>query len=203
MLIEKYKDQIEKTLSKYPDRRSAVMPMLYLAQQEYGYLTREAMAEVADICEMSPTQVRSLVGFYTMYSEKPKGKYLIQVCTDLPCALRGAEQFYAELKEYLGVEEGEVTPDGLFSIEPVMCLAACDKAPMMQINFSYCEGLDIDKAKAIIDDLRAGRAYTPVYRWDAHGKHAPARAAKAEAPAPRRKSSRKKRAKSDDRGPAA
>ncbi|MCZ7544996.1 MAG: NAD(P)H-dependent oxidoreductase subunit E [Anaerolineae bacterium] len=167
MLIEKYKDQIEKTLGKYPDRRSAVMPMLYLAQQEYGHITPEAMAEVAEICEMSVTQVRSLVGFYTMYYEKPKGKYLIQVCTDLPCALRGAEQFFEALKDYLGVEEGEVTPDGLFSIEQVMCLAACDKAPVMQINFSYCEGLDIDKAKAIIDDLRAGKSYTPAYRWRA------------------------------------
>ena len=165
------------------------MPLLYLAQQEYGYITREAMAEVADLCEMSITQVRSLVGFYTMFYEQPKGRYLIQVCTDLPCALRGADQFFEELKAYLGVEEGEVTPDGLFSIEQVMCLAACDKAPAMQINFSYCEELDIDHAKAIIDDLRAGKPYQPVYRWsaDTHGKHS-------EAKAPKRASTRRKRA---------
>jgi NADH-quinone oxidoreductase subunit E len=161
VLAEKYKDRIEQTLRKYPDKRSAVMPVLHLAQEEYGYITPQAVAEVAAICGMTPTQVRSIAGFYTMFFEKPKGKYHIQVCTDLPCALRGAEQFYEELKAYVGIEEGQVTEDGLFSIERVMCLAACDKAPVMQINFSYCEGLDIEKAKALIEDLRAGREYKP------------------------------------------
>lgn len=161
MLAEKYKDRIAKALSKYPDKRSAVMPVLYIAQEEYGYLTPEAMQEVADICEMTLTQVKSIAGFYTMYFEKPKGKFHLQVCTDLPCALRGAEAFLEELKAYLDIEEGEITPDGLFSIEHVMCLAACDKAPMMQINFSYCEGLDIEKAKAIIEQIRETGEYKP------------------------------------------
>jgi NADH-quinone oxidoreductase subunit E len=164
LLAEKYKDRIEKHFGKYPDKRSAVMPVLYIAQEEYGYLTSEAIAEVAEICEMSSTQVKSIAGFYTMYFEKPKGKHHIQVCTDLPCALRGSERFLERLKEYLGIEEGEVTEDGLFSIEPVMCLAACDKAPMMQINFSYCEGLDIEKAIQIIQHLRSGGEYEPEWR---------------------------------------
>ena len=91
MLADKYADRIEKTFAKYPDKRSAVMPMLYIAQEEYGWVTPESIVEVAGICDMDPTQVKSIAGFYTMYSEKPKGKYWLQVCTDLACALRGAE----------------------------------------------------------------------------------------------------------------
>ena len=156
MLIEKYADRIERTFSKYPDKRSAVMPMLYIAQEEYGWISNEAIVEVADICDMDPTQVRSIAGFYTMYAERPIGKYWLQVCTDLPCALRGADQFHKELKEYLGVEEGGTTEDGMFTVEHVMCLAACDKAPMLQCNFHYVENLNMDNMKALLDEWRAG-----------------------------------------------
>ena len=154
-LTEKYAAQIEKTFTKYPDKRSAVMTMLYIAQEEYGWVTPESIVEVAEICEIDPTQVKSIAGFYTMYSEKPKGKYWLQVCTDLACALRGAEKFHKELKAELGVEEGGTTDDGLFTVEHVMCLAACDKAPMLQCNFHYHENLDMDKMKVLLDQWRA------------------------------------------------
>jgi NADH-quinone oxidoreductase subunit E len=154
-LTEKYKKNIDAAFAKYPDKRSAVMPILYIAQEEYGWVSPEGIQDVAEICEMDPTQVKSIAGFYTMYSEKPKGKFWLQVCTDLPCALRGADQFYAELKEYLGVEEGGTTDDGVFTVEHVMCLAACDKAPMLQCNFHYQENLDMDKMKTLIDKWRA------------------------------------------------
>jgi len=154
-LTEKYADRIEQAMSKYPDKRSAIMPMLYIAQEEYGWISPEGIEEVAEICDMDPTQVKSIAGFYTMYSEKPKGKYWLQVCTDLPCALRGADKFHKELKEYLGVEEGGTTEDGMFTVEHVMCLAACDRAPMLQCNFHYVEDLDMDKMKALIDEWRA------------------------------------------------
>jgi NADH-quinone oxidoreductase subunit E len=154
-LTEKYKKNIDAAFAKYPDKRSAVMPILYIAQEEYGWVSPEGIQDVAEICEMDPTQVKSIAGFYTMYSEKPKGKFWLQVCTDLPCALRGADQFYAELKEYLGVEEGGTTGDGVFTVEHVMCLAACDKAPMLQCNFHYQENLDMDKMKTLIDKWRA------------------------------------------------
>ncbi len=154
-LAEKYADRIEKAMSKYPDKRSAVMPLLHIAQEEYGYVSPEGIAEVAEICEMDPTQVKSIAGFYTMYSERPKGKYWLQVCTDLACALRGADQFHAELKEYLGVEEGGTTQDGLFTVEHVMCLAACDRAPMLQTNFHFLEDLDMEKMKTWIEEKRA------------------------------------------------
>ena len=154
-LAEKYAKQIEHHFSKYPDKRSAVMPLLYIAQEEYGWVSPEGIAEVAEICEMDATQVKSIAGFYTMYSEQPKGKYWLQVCTDLACALCGADKFHEELKKELGVEEGGTTPDGLFTVEHVMCLAACDKAPMLQCNFHYMEKLDMDKMRTFIAEKRA------------------------------------------------
>jgi NADH-quinone oxidoreductase subunit E len=154
MLAEKYGDRIQQIFAKYPDKRSAVMAMLYVAQHEYGWVSPEGIAEVAELCDMDPTQVKSIAGFYTMYSEKPKGKYWLQVCTDLACALRGADEFHNQLKEHLGVGEGETTSDGLFTVEHVMCLAACDKAPMLQCNFHFYENLDMDKMKALLDEWR-------------------------------------------------
>lgn len=155
---KKYTERIETAFAKYPDKRSAVMPLLYIAQEEYGWITPEGIQEVAELCDMDPTQVKSIAGFYTMYSEKPKGKYWLQVCTDLPCALRGADDFYKELLDYLGIKDGETTEDGLFTVEHVMCLAACDKAPMLQCNFHYHENLDMGKMKVLIDKLRAEAA---------------------------------------------
>ncbi len=154
-LQQKYTDRISTTLSKYPDKRSAVMPMLYIAQEEYGHVSPEGIVEVAEICDMDPTQVKSIAGFYTMYSEKPKGKYWLQVCVDLPCALRGADDFHHWLLDELGIEEGGTTADGLFTAEHVMCLAACDKAPMLQCNFHFEENLDKEKMRAKLKAWRA------------------------------------------------
>ncbi len=154
-LTEKYAAQIEKTFTKYPDKRSAVMPMLHLAQEEYGWVSPEGIQEVAEICEMDPTQVKSIAGFYTMYSEHKKGKYWLQVCTDLACALCGADKFYEDLKTELNVSDGGTTEDGLFTVEHVMCLAACDKAPMLQCNFHFVEKLDMDKMRIQLDEWRA------------------------------------------------
>ena len=155
MLAEKYADRISRIFSKYPDKRSGVMSLLYIAQEEYGWVTPESLVEVAELCEIDPTQVKSIAGYYTMYSEKPKGKYWLQVCTDLACAMCGADEFHKDLKEYLGVDEGGTTDDGLFTVEHVMCLAACDKAPMLQCNFHYEENLDMEKMKAKIEQWRA------------------------------------------------
>jgi NADH-quinone oxidoreductase E subunit len=155
VLADKYKDRIDKIFAKYPDRRSAVMPLLYVAQEEYGYVTPEALEEVAVMCNIDPTQVKSIAGFYTMYRESPKGKYWLQVCTDLPCAIKGADQFHHDLLDHLGIEEGGTTPDGMFTVEHVMCLAACDKAPMLQCNFHYVENLDMEKMKKQIEQWRA------------------------------------------------
>ncbi len=136
MLAEKYRTQIDTILAKYPPgrERSAVMPLLYLAQSEYGYVTRAAMAEVGALIGLTATEVAGIVGFYTLYYDEPHGKRRLQICTDLPCALRGAEQFAANLCERLGVRLGETTADGEWTVEAVMCLAGCNKAPMFQVQ---------------------------------------------------------------------
>ncbi len=162
MLAEKYAERIDKIFAKYPTKRSAVMPLLFIAQEEYGWITPESLVEVAELCDLDPTQVRSITGFYTMYSEKPKGKYWLQVCTDLACALRGADEFHHQLLDTLGIEDGETTEDGLFTVEHVMCLAACDKAPMLQCNFHFHENLDLDKVNALIAQWRAEANAAPV-----------------------------------------
>ncbi len=150
----KYQDRIQHHLAKYETKRSAVMPLLYIAQEEYGWVNQPGIEEVAQILDLDPTQVKSIAGFYTMYSEKPKGKYWLQVCTDLPCALRGADEFHAWLKDELGVEEGGTTDDGMFTVEHVMCLAACDRAPMLQCNFHYVENLGQEKMRELLAQWR-------------------------------------------------
>lgn len=162
-LLDKYVDEIRGILAKYPDdgagKRSAVMPLLYLAQREYGYINKDAIGQIAEICEISTTDVASLIGFYSLYHDKQEGKYRIQVCTDLPCALRGAEQFLDKLCENLGIKVGETTPDGLVKVEAVMCIAGCDKAPLFQLQsaegLEYHENQTVESALDLIHKLRA------------------------------------------------
>jgi NADH-quinone oxidoreductase subunit E len=159
-LSEKYSQEITLILEKYPpdQKRAAVMPLLYLAQREKNYVTKGSLDEIAEILGISATEVASIVGFYSLYYDQPAGKYHIQVCTDLPCALRGAEQFLEKLCENLGIRVGETTPDGLVTIEHVMCLAGCDKAPMFQVQsgegIAYHENQTVESAMELIDQLR-------------------------------------------------
>jgi NADH-quinone oxidoreductase subunit E len=160
LLAEKYKDEIAEILAKYPpdQKRAATMPLLYLAQRETGHVSREALEEIANLLDLDPTDVGALIGFYTLYYDQPEGKFRIQICTDLPCALRGSEKFTQELCEKLGIQAGETTKDGLVTVEKVMCLAACDQAPMFQIQDSdgihYYENMTIDATLSLIDDMR-------------------------------------------------
>ncbi len=159
-LLAQYPQQVKDILAKYPPehKRSAVMPLLYLAQGDKMHITRQDLTDVGEICGMTETEVESIVGFYTLYHEEPGGKFRIQVCTDLPCALRGADEFYAGLCERLGVEDGGTTEDGLITVEQVKCLAACHRAPMLQVQsghgLDYHENLTVDLAMEIIDGLR-------------------------------------------------
>lgn len=134
MLRQKYQAEIDAILARYPAEwaRSAVMPLLYLAQKEYGYLSPQAMAEVGELCGLEATQVASLVGFYSLYHDQPAGRRRVQICTDLPCALRGADQFAAEVLAGLGVNWGGTTADGEFTVEHVQCVGACHRAPVFQ-----------------------------------------------------------------------
>lgn len=164
MLAEKYAQEIAAILAKYPpdQRRAAVMPLIYLAQREKMYVERKDMAEIALILGLEPTEVTSIVGFYSLYYDKPGGKYRIQICTDLPCALRGSEEFLRQICERLGISPGETTADGLITVEAVMCLAACDRAPMFQVQsgqgLQYYENQTVEGALALIEDLRSDAA---------------------------------------------
>jgi NADH-quinone oxidoreductase subunit E len=151
-----YGAEVERALAKYPPERtaSAAIELLYLAQAAYGHLTAEAIEEVAEVLGLDPTHVRGLAGFYSLLRERPHGGYVIHVCTDLPCALRGAEELLERLCERLGIRPGQTTADGLFTVEAVMCLAACDRAPLMQVNLEYHYDLDDAALDAILADLR-------------------------------------------------
>lgn len=161
-LLEKYPDEIKAILAKYPSdqsgKRSAVMPLLYLAQRESGYVTKDAMGQIAEICEISATDVASLIGFYTLYHEEGSSRYHVQVCTDLPCALRGAEEFLKSLCDKLGIKVGETTLDGKVTVEAVMCLAGCQNAPMFQVQspdgIEYHENQTVESALEVINKLR-------------------------------------------------
>jgi NADH-quinone oxidoreductase subunit E len=162
-LGKKYAAEVKRILAKYPPehKRSAVMPLLYLAQRDQGYITKEAMQDIAELLEMSLTEVGAVVGFYTLYHDRQAGKYRMQVCTDLPCALRGADQFMEELCTNLGVKVGETTADGVVTLEAVTCLAACDKAPMFQIQsaegLEYHENMSVDRTLELIEALKRAR----------------------------------------------
>ena len=159
-LAKKYPKEIKQILSKYPPehKRSAVMPLLFLAQREEGYLTKAAMQDVAQIVDITETEVAAIVGFYTLYHDEKGGKYRMQVCTDLPCALRGADEFMNNLCGNLGIKVGETTEDGFLTLEAVTCLAACDKAPMFQTQgpdgIKYHENMTVDRTLELINTLK-------------------------------------------------
>jgi len=134
------------------------MPLLFLAQREEGYINKAAMQDIAKILEITETDVASIVRFYTLYHDKKEGRYRMQVCTDLPCALRGAEEFMEAVCDRLGLNVGETTADGFLTLEAVTCLAACDKAPMFQIQgpdgLKYHENMNVDKTVDVISTLK-------------------------------------------------
>jgi NADH-quinone oxidoreductase subunit E len=155
VLSEAAQQELTQILKKYPDKRSAVLSALYIAQRDKNYLAEADLDDVAEALDMSVTDVHAIAGFYTLLRTEPTGKYLIQVCTDLPCALRGAEDFYRRLCGRLELPpEGGTTADGLFTVEEVVCLAACHRAPVAQINLEYHEHLTDEKMDAIIAELR-------------------------------------------------
>jgi len=155
----KYAREIEELFAKYPSDRkqSAVMPLLHLIQRDSGYINKQAVRDVAEIVGITPTEVASVVGFYTLYHDTPQGKYRFQICNDLPCALRGADQFLVDLCRALGIQPGETTPDGMITVEAVMCLAACDKAPMFQVQgpqgITYHENQTVESTLQLAKDL--------------------------------------------------
>ncbi len=146
--------KFQQIVARYPKKEAAMLPVLRLAQREFGYLGVEAIAYVARLMDQSPARVHGIVSFYTMLYTKPMGYHHIQVCRTLPCALRGADKITNYLKKALGVEVGQTSPDGRFSLSEVECLASCGTAPMMQINDDYYENLTEERVKAILERLK-------------------------------------------------
>ncbi len=148
------KKKIEEVLSRYPRKEAAILPLLHLTQREFGCISNEEEKIVAEILGIKPIKVREVVSFYTMLNPKPVGKYHIQVCSNLSCFLMEAEELIDYLKEKLGIEPGETTPDKKFTLTTVECLGACDQAPSMMINFDYYGHLDKKKIDELLDKLK-------------------------------------------------
>lgn len=148
---------VGKIIKRYPEGRekSALLPLLHLAQAEFGgWLSPETMDYVASLLKIKPVEVYEVATFYTMFNLKPVGKCVLEVCRTGPCWLRGAEDIIQYLENKLGIKEGETTPDGMFTLRTVECLASCGTAPMMQVGMNYIENLSTDNMDQVLDDLR-------------------------------------------------
>lgn len=147
-------ETIQVILSRYPDRRSALLPLMHLCQEEAGYLTEDAMRELAARLDLPPIQVAEVATFYDMFRLKPGGQREIWVCHNLSCALLGAEQVIRRLEEVLGVSAGETTPDGLLTIKRVECLAACGRAPAIQVGPDYYGPVSVNDVGELVEQLK-------------------------------------------------
>jgi NADH-quinone oxidoreductase subunit E len=141
-------------VARYPAKRSAVMPLLYLAMAEDGYLTEAGMAEVAEWVGITPAQVLGVASFYTMYKREPTGRYLISCCTSISCMLLGSDEVLHALEDESGVPHGETDADGLISVEHAECIGACGGAPAVQVNYELIEGITPEKARELVRWLR-------------------------------------------------
>jgi NADH-quinone oxidoreductase subunit E len=153
VLSEKAKAEIAQLKGKYPDPKSALLPALEIAQQEHGWLSEEVMREVGQAMDLPPTEVASVASFYTMLYTQPVGEHVIQVCTNLSCSLLGAEHIVDYISRKLGIEVGQTTPDGKFTLLTVECLGSCGTAPMMQIDETYHGNLTEEKIDRIFAEL--------------------------------------------------
>lgn len=145
--------KFEQLLTRYPRREAALLPTLWLAQEQFKIISTEVMDYIAQLLDIPPAKVLGVATFYTMYHKKPVGKYHLQVCRTLSCAMMGAETMTEHLKKKLGVDCGQVTGDGRFSLCEVECLASCGTAPVVQINETYHENLTIEKLDKLLKEL--------------------------------------------------
>jgi NADH-quinone oxidoreductase subunit E len=144
-------------LGRYPIAKSALVPLLHLAQEQDGYVTDDAMEHIAELTGVTPAEVLGTCSFYEMFKRHPVGKYLVNVCTNISCLLLGGEELLHHVEQSLGVRAGSTTADGMFTIEDVECIAACTEAPCLQVNYRYVHKATPESVDALFDDLRAGR----------------------------------------------
>lgn len=148
-------------ISRYPDSRSALLPLLHLVQSEEGYVTRTGQRFCAELLDLTTAEVNAVATFYSMYRRKPSGDYQVGVCTNTLCAVMGGDAIHATLRDHLGVGDGETTPDGKVTLEHIECNAACDFAPVVMVNWEFFDNQDPESAKRLVDDLIAGREVAP------------------------------------------
>jgi NADH-quinone oxidoreductase subunit E len=154
----KFSDQFEarftEMLGHYPTKRSALVPTLLYAQDEVGFISDEVIAELASRLDLTDLEVRNVISYYSMLTTKPRGKYNVQVCTNIACMLRGGEELLDHCKQKLGIEHKGTTQDGLFSLEEVECIGACSWAPAAQVNYDFHENLTNAKMDQVLDEYK-------------------------------------------------
>jgi NADH-quinone oxidoreductase subunit E len=154
----KFSDQFESRFSEmlthYPTKRSVLVPTLLYAQDEVGFLSDEVISEIALRLELTELEVRNVISYYSMLTTKPRGKYNVQVCTNIACLLRGGEELLQHCEKKLGIGHKGTTADKLFSLEEVECIGACSWAPAVQVNYDFHENLTLEKMDEVIDDYR-------------------------------------------------
>ncbi len=154
MFTEENLRKVEEIKKRYPTQMAAVLPVLWLAQQQFGWISEEVMRYVAGLLEVPFDHILGVVTFYTMYNKKPVGKYHIQVCGNVSCMLRGSDNLVEHLERKLGVKAGETTPDKMFTLDEVECLGSCGTAPMMQVNDDYYDNLTAEKVDRLLGEFR-------------------------------------------------
>jgi NADH-quinone oxidoreductase subunit E len=160
-LTSKDDQLIETIIKKYPRSRSAIMPLLHLAQARDGYVTPESIEVIAEKLSLETAEVTAVATFYTQYKRKPVGEYHVGICTNTLCAVMGGDAIFDALKDHLDVENDEVTSDGKVSVEHIECNAACDYAPVVMVNWEFYDNQTVQSAKDLVDSCRAGNPPAP------------------------------------------
>jgi NADH-quinone oxidoreductase subunit E len=150
-------DTAREIIARYPRPKSALIPLLHLAQEQDGWVTDDAMAHIAELVGVTPAEVLGTCSFYEMFKLEPVGRYLINVCNNISCHLMGAGELLHQIEERLGIHPGETTPDGMFTLEEAECLAACTEAPCLQVNYRYRYKVAAADVDTLVEDLAAGR----------------------------------------------
>jgi NADH-quinone oxidoreductase subunit E len=149
-----FEQRFSAMLTHYPTKRSVLVPTLLYMQDEIGHLSDEAVAEIARRLDLTELDVRNVISYYSMLTTKPRGKYNVQVCTNISCLLRGAEDVFHRCSQKLGIGHKQTTPDGLFTLEEVECIGACSWAPAVQVNYDFHENLTPEQMDKVLDQYR-------------------------------------------------
>jgi NADH-quinone oxidoreductase subunit E len=149
-----FETRFAEMLTHYPTKRSVLVPTLLYAQDEVGYLSDEVIQEIAGRLGLTELDVRNVISYYSMLTTKPRGKYNVQVCTNIACMLRGGEELFHHCRKRLGIEHKGTTPDGTFTLEEVECIGACSWAPAIQVNYDFHENLTVEKLDKVLDGYK-------------------------------------------------